>query len=198
MALSVREVTAGYTREVPILKGVSLEARTGLVTVIIGPNGAGKSTLLNIINGFYAPNAGTITWKGRTARRMTPYRAASTGIAHTFQNIALFKGMSVLDNYADLPSAGVSFVVLKPWDQRSKAKGTDILSIAERLQNALNAAPTAGCSSCRRRRSRASAMPAACRCNSRCWAAASITSNSTKSRSSSSKGPRPIPNCSTF
>ena len=56
-------------------------------------------------------------------------------------NVIAISGLSVLDNYADLPSAGVSFVVLKPWDQRSKAKGTDILSIAEHLQNALNAAP---------------------------------------------------------
>ena len=55
--------------------------------------------------------------------------------------VIAISGMSVLDNYADLASAGVSFVVLKPWDQRSKAKGTDILSIAEHLQNALNAAP---------------------------------------------------------
>jgi HAE1 family hydrophobic/amphiphilic exporter-1 len=55
--------------------------------------------------------------------------------------VIAISGMSVLDNYADLPNAGVSFVVLKPWDQRSKAKGTDILSIAEHLQNALNAAP---------------------------------------------------------
>ncbi|MBV8936093.1 MAG: efflux RND transporter permease subunit, partial [Alphaproteobacteria bacterium] len=56
-------------------------------------------------------------------------------------NVIAISGMSVLDNYANLPHAGVSFVVLKPWDQRSKAKGTDILSIAEHLQNALNAAP---------------------------------------------------------
>jgi HAE1 family hydrophobic/amphiphilic exporter-1 len=55
--------------------------------------------------------------------------------------VVAISGLSVLDNYADLPNAGVSFVVLKPWDQRSKAKGTDILSIAERLQRALNAAP---------------------------------------------------------
>ncbi|MBV8091367.1 MAG: efflux RND transporter permease subunit, partial [Alphaproteobacteria bacterium] len=57
------------------------------------------------------------------------------------ENVIAISGMSVLDNYADLANAGVSFVVLKPWDQRSKAKGTDILSIAEHLQNALNAAP---------------------------------------------------------
>jgi HAE1 family hydrophobic/amphiphilic exporter-1 len=56
-------------------------------------------------------------------------------------NVITISGLSVLDNYADLASAGVSFVVLKPWDQRSKAKGTDILSIAEHLQGALNAAP---------------------------------------------------------
>jgi hydrophobic/amphiphilic exporter-1 (mainly G- bacteria), HAE1 family len=56
-------------------------------------------------------------------------------------NVITISGLSVLDNYADLASAGVSFVVLKPWDQRSKAKGTDILTIAEHLQGALNAAP---------------------------------------------------------
>ncbi len=58
MGLVCRDVTAGYTREVPILKGVDLEARTGLVTVIIGPNGAGKSTLLRTIYGYIRPSAG--------------------------------------------------------------------------------------------------------------------------------------------
>jgi branched-chain amino acid transport system ATP-binding protein len=80
------------------LRDVSLDIRKGEIRAIIGPNGAGKSSLLNVVNGFYPPQAGAITWKGRTSRRMTPYRAASTGIARTFQNIALFKGMSVLDN----------------------------------------------------------------------------------------------------
>ncbi len=83
-------------------------------------------------------------------------------------------GLSPLDNFADLANAGVNFVMLKPWDQRSKAQGTDILTIAEHLQGKLNAAPDGRLFVVPRRRSRASAMPAACRCSSKCWAAASI------------------------
>jgi ABC-2 type transport system ATP-binding protein len=82
MALSVREVTAGYTREVPILKGVSLEARTGLVTVIIGPNGAGKSTLLGLAAGLLKPTAGTIHVAGKPAGSMEA-RAATSFLTDT-------------------------------------------------------------------------------------------------------------------
>jgi branched-chain amino acid transport system ATP-binding protein len=80
------------------LSGVSFDIRKGEIRAIIGPNGAGKSSMLNVINGFYQPQEGHIVWKGERRRKMTPYRAASTGIARTFQNIALFKGMSTLDN----------------------------------------------------------------------------------------------------
>ncbi len=62
------------------------------------PNGAGKTSMLNVINGFYHPQDGTITYKGATRAKMKPYVAASQGIARTFQNVALFKGMSTLDN----------------------------------------------------------------------------------------------------
>jgi len=61
-------------------------------------NGAGKTSMLNVINGFYHPQAGAITWKGETRRHMRPYQAAEQGIARTFQNVALFKGMTTLDN----------------------------------------------------------------------------------------------------
>ena len=77
---------------------VSFDIRAHEIRAIIGPNGAGKSSMLNVINGFYQPQAGRIVWKGRPYRTMRPYLAASTGIARTFQNIALFKGMTVLDN----------------------------------------------------------------------------------------------------
>jgi branched-chain amino acid transport system ATP-binding protein len=80
------------------LTDVSLEIREREILAIIGPNGAGKSSLLNVINGFYNPQEGNITYKGETRRRMRPHQAAKTGIARTFQNIALFKGMSTLDN----------------------------------------------------------------------------------------------------
>ncbi|MEE8202399.1 MAG: ABC transporter ATP-binding protein, partial [Alphaproteobacteria bacterium] len=65
---------------------------------IIGPNGAGKSSMLNVINGFYHPQQGRITYRGKTRRQMRPHEAASQGIARTFQNIALFRGMTTLDN----------------------------------------------------------------------------------------------------
>jgi len=83
---------------VQALDGVSFDIRKGEIRAIIGPNGAGKSSMLNVINGFYHPQQGTITYKGETRKQMRPYQAASQGIARTFQNIALFKGMSTLDN----------------------------------------------------------------------------------------------------
>ncbi|MGH8664212.1 MAG: ABC transporter ATP-binding protein [Burkholderiales bacterium] len=83
---------------VQALSQVSFDVRAHEVRAIIGPNGAGKSSILNVINGVYHPQQGRITYRGTTFRRMTPYQAARAGIARTFQNIALFKGMSVLDN----------------------------------------------------------------------------------------------------
>ncbi len=80
------------------LSDVSFEVREHEILAIIGPNGAGKTSMLNVLNGFYHPQEGTITYKGRTRSRMRPHHAASHGIARTFQNIALFKGMSTLDN----------------------------------------------------------------------------------------------------
>src|SRR4029450_7487059 len=68
------------------------------IRAIIGPNGAGKSSMLNVINGVYHPQQGTITYRGEVRRDMDTYKAAASGIARTFQNIALFRGMSVLDN----------------------------------------------------------------------------------------------------
>ncbi len=83
---------------VKALADVSFEIREHEILAIIGPNGAGKSSMLNVINGFYHPQEGSITYKGATRKQMRPHQAASQGIARTFQNIALFKGMSTLDN----------------------------------------------------------------------------------------------------
>ena len=83
---------------VKALQNISFEIREHEILAIIGPNGAGKSSMLNVINGFYHPQEGTITYKGRQRPQMRPHEAAKTGIARTFQNIALFKGMSTLDN----------------------------------------------------------------------------------------------------
>jgi branched-chain amino acid transport system ATP-binding protein len=80
------------------ISDVSFDIRRGEIRAIIGPNGAGKTSMLNVINGFYHPQAGTITFEGKARTRMRPYEAASQGIARTFQNVALFKGMTTLDN----------------------------------------------------------------------------------------------------
>lgn len=80
------------------VEDVSFDVEPGEVYAIIGPNGAGKSSMLNVINGFYHPQDGEITYKGQTRRQMRTHEAASQGIARTFQNIALFKGMTTLDN----------------------------------------------------------------------------------------------------
>jgi branched-chain amino acid transport system ATP-binding protein len=80
------------------LSEVSFDVRAHEIRAIIGPNGAGKSSMLNVINGVYHPQQGTVTFKGVTRKQMRPHDAARQGIARTFQNIALFKGMTVLDN----------------------------------------------------------------------------------------------------
>jgi branched-chain amino acid transport system ATP-binding protein len=80
------------------LRDVSFDIRKGEIRAIIGPNGAGKTSMLNVVNGFYQPQQGRITFKGVTRAKMRPFEAARGGIARTFQNVALFKGMTVLDN----------------------------------------------------------------------------------------------------
>jgi branched-chain amino acid transport system ATP-binding protein len=83
---------------VQALSSVSFDVREHEVLAIIGPNGAGKSSMLNVINGVYQPQEGSIRFRGERLQGMKPTRAAHLGIARTFQNIALYRGMSVLDN----------------------------------------------------------------------------------------------------
>lgn len=80
------------------LKGVDLEVRHGEIYGLVGPNGSGKTTMVNVITGFYPPNAGRLRLFGDDVSRMAPHMIARAGVARTFQNLALFKGMSVLDN----------------------------------------------------------------------------------------------------
>jgi branched-chain amino acid transport system ATP-binding protein len=95
--LSVENVSLRFGG-VKAISDVSFDVRKGEIRAIIGPNGAGKTSMLNCINGFYHPQEGTITFKGVKRHDVKPYEAASGGIARTFQNVALFKGMSTLDN----------------------------------------------------------------------------------------------------
>ena len=95
--LSVSNVSLSFGG-VKAISDISFNIMKGEVRALIGPNGAGKTSLLNVINGFYHPQEGQISYRGKTRKRMKPYQAASSGIARTFQNVALFKGMSTLDN----------------------------------------------------------------------------------------------------
>jgi branched-chain amino acid transport system ATP-binding protein len=83
---------------VKALSEVGFDVREHEIRAIIGPNGAGKSSMLNVINGVYRPQQGRITFRGEVRDHMQPRRSAEMGIARTFQSLALFKGMSVLDN----------------------------------------------------------------------------------------------------
>ena len=83
---------------VTAVSDVSLAIPQGAIVSVIGPNGAGKTSLVNMISGFYRPSAGQIALEGREITRKRPHQIASLGIARTFQNIALFSGLSVLDN----------------------------------------------------------------------------------------------------
>jgi branched-chain amino acid transport system ATP-binding protein len=85
-------------RGVAALSDVSIAVEPGTIHAIVGPNGAGKTSLLNCISGVYRPQRGTIQFDGRDLTRVGPSARTSLGIARTFQNIALFRGMTVLDN----------------------------------------------------------------------------------------------------
>jgi branched-chain amino acid transport system ATP-binding protein len=95
--LEVRDISLRFGG-VKALSGISFDVREHEIRAIIGPNGAGKSSLLNCINGLYQPQEGSIHLRGKTFRHMNSRQVAEMGVARTFQNLALFKGMSVLDN----------------------------------------------------------------------------------------------------
>ena len=83
---------------VTAISDISFDIHEGEIRAIIGPNGAGKSSMLNVISGFYHPQEGEVWFRGERRPPMKPFQVARLGVARTFQNIALFDGMSVLDN----------------------------------------------------------------------------------------------------
>jgi branched-chain amino acid transport system ATP-binding protein len=97
MILSVEDVSLAFGG-VRALQNVSFDVKEHEIRAIIGPNGAGKSSMLNVLNGVYHPQHGKIKFKDKVFKDMDSHEAAALGIARTFQNIALFKGMTVLDN----------------------------------------------------------------------------------------------------
>ncbi len=95
--MEMRNITLRFGGVVAI-EDITFDIRQGEIRAIIGPNGAGKSSMLNVINGFYHPQDGEVWYKGAIRGPMRPHQIAAQGIARTFQNIALFHGMSTLDN----------------------------------------------------------------------------------------------------
>ncbi|HEY5581818.1 MAG TPA: ABC transporter ATP-binding protein [Rhodoferax sp.] len=97
VVLDVKNISLSFGG-VNALTDISFDVREHEVRAIIGPNGAGKSSMLNCINGVYAPQKGSITFRGKSFSHMDSHAVAVMGIGRTFQNLALFKGMSVIDN----------------------------------------------------------------------------------------------------
>jgi branched-chain amino acid transport system ATP-binding protein len=95
--MEMRNITLRFGG-VTAISDISFDIREGEIRAIIGPNGAGKSSMLNVISGFYTPQEGEILYRGTARPPMKPYEVARMGVARTFQNIALFEGMTVLDN----------------------------------------------------------------------------------------------------
>lgn len=122
--LSVRDVSVTFGGIVA-LNGVSFEMRHGHILGLIGPNGAGKTTLFNCLSRLYQPSRGDILMDGHTILRQQPHRIADIGIGRTFQNVALFHNMSVLDNirvgaHSRTKSDAVSDMLKLPWVRREE------------------------------------------------------------------------------
>jgi branched-chain amino acid transport system ATP-binding protein len=95
--LEIRDVTRRFGGIVAI-DDVSLDVEAGQIVGLIGPNGAGKTTLFNVITRLYKPDSGSLSFNGRSLLRTPPHRVVRRGIARTFQNVELFRSMTVLDN----------------------------------------------------------------------------------------------------
>ena len=114
---------------------VNLEVMENEIHAIIGPNGAGKSSMLNVISGFYVPQEGEVLFHGKKRPPMKPFEVARQGIARTFQNIALFEGMSVLDNVMtgrlNYMKTGLFSQAL--WKGKAEAEETENREVVEKI-----------------------------------------------------------------
>ena len=127
--MEMRNITLKFGG-VTAIKDISFDIREGEIRAIIGPNGAGKSSMLNVISGFYHPQEGEVWYKGARRPAMKPYEVARQGIGRTFQNIALFEGMTVLDNVMTgrLPHMKASILDQAIW--RGKARREEVANRA--------------------------------------------------------------------
>ncbi|PUB11046.1 ABC transporter ATP-binding protein [Yoonia sediminilitoris] len=120
---------------VEAIKNISFDIREGEIRAIIGPNGAGKSSMLNVISGFYNPQDGEVWFRGAKRPPMKPFQVARQGIARTFQNIALFEGMTVLDNVMTgrLTHMKTGMFAQALWKGRAEREETENREVVERI-----------------------------------------------------------------
>ncbi|AEI95744.1 ABC transporter ATP-binding protein [Roseobacter litoralis] len=120
---------------VEAIKDISFDIRKGEIRAIIGPNGAGKSSMLNVISGFYVPQEGQVFYQGAPRPALKPYQVARQGIARTFQNIALFEGMSVLDNVMTGRLTHMKTNIWRQaiWRGKAEAEETENREVAEKI-----------------------------------------------------------------
>jgi len=134
VVMEMKDITLRFGGVVAI-KDISFDIREGEIRAIIGPNGAGKSSMLNVISGFYVPQEGEVWFHGARRPQMKPYQVAQQGIARTFQNIALFEGMSVLDNVMTgrLTQMKASIFSQAIWKGKAETEETANREVAERI-----------------------------------------------------------------
>jgi branched-chain amino acid transport system ATP-binding protein len=132
--MEMRNITLRFGG-VTALNDISFDIREGELRAIIGPNGAGKSSMLNVISGFYRPQEGEVWFRGEKRPPMKPYEVARTGLARTFQNIALFDGMSVLDNIMTgrLTHMKAGMVAQAIWTGRAEREEVENRAFVERI-----------------------------------------------------------------
>ena len=120
---------------VTAIKDITFDIREGEIRAIIGPNGAGKSSMLNVVSGFYVPQEGEVFFRGKKRPPLKPFEVARQGIARTFQNIALFEGMSVLDNVMTgrLTQMNSGFISQALWRGKAEREEIENREICERV-----------------------------------------------------------------
>ena len=120
---------------VTAIKDITFDIREGEIRAIIGPNGAGKSSMLNVVSGFYVPQEGEVFFRGEKRPALKPFEVARQGIARTFQNIALFEGMSVLDNVMTgrLTQMKAGFLSQSIWRGKAEKEEVENREICERV-----------------------------------------------------------------
>ena len=120
---------------VTAIKDITFDIREGEIRAIIGPNGAGKSSMLNVVSGFYVPQEGEVFFRGEKRPPLKPFEVARQGIARTFQNIALFEGMSVLDNVMTgrLTQMNSGFISQALWRGKAEREEIENRELCERV-----------------------------------------------------------------